>query len=136
MIYGPTGPYNHLLCTTREKIMNKSELVATAIYKEIFENYLASEIKALDELTPPAIHSDRAALYDIYQSSSPETKEGIDNYLKSITSDITSIILASLGGVTYLKGTDENKFCITYEGEEIHEDLQEYFLMNYQESYN
>lgn len=111
--------------------MNNSELISNEIYKEIFDSYIEEQAEELNTVDMDELDSVYVPLFEFYRSSSPEDQNNIINYLKEIVADTTSIILGGIDGTERL-GELSGDFELQYNGDVVNGNLQENFLLNFQ----
>lgn len=112
--------------------MTTPALIADQIYKELFENYITEQVEELNSADIDSLDSVYVPMFEFYRSSSPEGKSDIVDYIKEIIADTTSIILGGIDQAEQLGDLSEN-FELRYDGETVSGNLQESFLLNFQD---
>lgn len=107
--------------------MNKSKLVSTEIFKEIFQSYLPRRIEELSATDPNKVDPPLSPIFTIYQNASDNEKNAIKNFAEVIAADIASTILGGLDGCTDLGSLSED-FTVQYGTDKVTPYLQDYFL--------
>lgn len=112
--------------------MTNPELIADEIYRELFENYLEEQIEELSSADIKELDPVYVPMFEFYRSSSEEGKTNIIDYIKEIIADTTSIVLGGIDQVEPL-GELTGNFELKYDGEVVSGNLQENFLLNFQD---
>ena len=115
--------------------MTNPELIADEIYNELFDNYLEEQVEELNNADIEELDPVYVSMFEFYRSSSEEDKNNIIDYIKEIVADTASIILGGIDQVDSL-GELSGNFELKYDGEVVSGNLQENFVLNFQDEEN
>ena len=107
--------------------MDESKRVADAIYEQAFLRYVNGCIENLNQLPSDRANKAWAVVARFYRQATEDDRKAVDDFVRSIVADTASIILGGLDGVTDLDTLDGD-ISVTYDGQVVSGDLQEYFL--------
>ena len=115
--------------------MDKAKLISNNFYQELIVSYMQEQINDLESTDPKIIDKSRSPFFEMYQNADETNKEAVNLYIKELITDVASIILGGFDGATSIGSLTDN-FRVKYNDQEIDQDLQEYFLMKVEESYD